>query len=374
MDIPSQLIVSAERLALTGSTSAIHHHFRSGRLVRLRRGYYLKTSEWVDATPSERFKWSAAAVGLAFEQPVFCRETAAVVLGVPTLRPPTFVDLATSSERITGRRAATFVVHGNNALANQARSVGNHPMRYVLQRETDAVIAGDFACTGPVQTALDVMCTSPFSSALVVAEGIARMLWEQGSLGQDARLSDHPRMALALDGVATDAAKSRASRIANLAHTKSESAGESFSSAAIELLGFEQPVQQHTIVDSGQFVARTDFWWPEQLVAGEFDGKQKYLEEGLRGDLSAEEVVYREKLREDRIRGWGFTLARWNWADLEQPGRLRQKLLRAGLRPRPGRPFLISRPQVPEWETIPGVAGLQRRTASSPGPGAPKPK
>ena len=334
MDIPPQLIVSAERLALTGSTAVIHRPFRAGRLVRLRRGYYVKTSTWVEATPAQRFEWSAAAVGLAFDQPVFCGESAAVVLGVPTLRPPEFVDLATSSERITGRRPATFVVHGNNALAEKARNAGNHPMRYVLRRDAQTVVSGQFSCTSPVQTAMDVMCSSSFSRALVVADGIARMLWQQGLLGQGACLIEHPGIALALDGIVADATKHRAVRIASLANTKAESVGESFSRAVIELLGFEQPLQQHTIVDSGQFVARTDFWWPEELIAGEFDGKQKYADEDMRGDWSPEEVVYQEKLREDSIRALGFTVVRWNWADLEQPGRLRQKLLRAGLRPR----------------------------------------
>ncbi|WP_284750937.1 hypothetical protein [Arthrobacter sp. efr-133-R2A-120] len=334
MDIPPQLIVSAERLALTGSTAGIHRPFRAGRLVRLRRGYYVKTSTWVEATPAERFEWSAAAVGMAFDQPVFCGESAAVVLGVPTLRPPEFVDLATSSERITGRRPATFAVHGNSVLAEKARNAGNHPMRYVLRRNAQAVVSGHFSCTSPVQTVIDVMCTSSFSSALVVADGIARMLWQQGLLGQDARLIEHPGIASALDRIVADAAKHRALRIASLAHPKAESAGESFSRAVIELLGFEQPLQQHMIVDSGQFVARTDFWWPEQSIAGEFDSKQKYADEDMRGDWTAEEIVYREKVREDSIRALGFTVVRWSWADLEQPGRLRQKLLRAGLRPR----------------------------------------
>ena len=98
MDIPPQLIVSAERLALSGSTSSIHRRFRAGRYVRLRRGYYVETSVWVEATPAERFEWSAAAVGLAFEQPVFHGESAAVVLGIPTLRTPPLVELATDSE------------------------------------------------------------------------------------------------------------------------------------------------------------------------------------------------------------------------------------------------------------------------------------
>ncbi|OOP62041.1 hypothetical protein BMF89_10305 [Arthrobacter sp. SRS-W-1-2016] len=315
MDIPPEIIISAERLALTGSTAVIYRPFRAGRLVRLRRGYYVKTSTWVEATPAQRFEWSAAAVGLAFEQSVFCGESAAVVLGVPTLHPPEFVDLATSTERTTGRRPATFVVHGKSVLAEKARNTGNHPMRYVLRRDAEAVVSGRFSCTSPVQTAMDVMCTSSFSRALVVADGIARMLVEQGSLGQDACLIEHPEIALALDGIVADATKHRAVRIASLANAKADSVGESYSRAVIELLGFEQPLQHHTD-DSDQFVARTGFWWPEHLIAGEFEGGQQ------------------EKPGEESIRALGITVVRWNWADLEQPGLLRQKLLRAGLRPR----------------------------------------
>jgi hypothetical protein len=232
MDIPPQIIISAERLALTGSTAVIHRPFKAGRLVRLRRGYYVKTYTWVEATPAQRFEWSAAAVGLAFEQPVFCGESAAVVLGVPTLSPPEFVDLATSSERLTGRRPATFVVHGKSVLAEKARNTGNHPVRYVLRRDVEAVVSGRFSCTSPVQTAMDVMCTASFSRALVVANGIARMLWERGLLGQDACLAEHPEIALALNGLAVGATKHRAVRIASLAHAKAESAGESFSRAS----------------------------------------------------------------------------------------------------------------------------------------------
>jgi hypothetical protein len=57
------------------------------------------------------------------------------------------------------------------------------------------------------------------------------------------------------------------------------------------------------------------------------------VQAALRGGSTAEEAVYREKLREDRIRALGHRFVRWRWADLTEPGRLRQKLLEAGLRP-----------------------------------------
>ncbi|BCW52811.1 hypothetical protein StoSoilB19_01850 [Arthrobacter sp. StoSoilB19] len=66
---------------------------------------------------------------------------------------------------------------------------------------------------------------------------------------------------------------------------------------------------------------------------GEFDGKGKYVQAALRDGMTADEAVYREKLREDRVRALGHGFVRWRWADLTDPSRLRCKLLAAGLRP-----------------------------------------
>ena len=89
--------------------------------------------------------------------------------------------------------------------------------------------------------------------------------------------------------------------------------------------------------DRSGFIGRSDFWWPQQRVVGEFDGKAKYVDPACRGGISAEEAVYREKLREDRIRALGYTDVRWAWSDVQSPDRLKRKLLAAGLRPRPKR-------------------------------------
>jgi hypothetical protein len=96
----------------------------------------------------------------------------------------------------------------------------------------------------------------------------------------------------------------------------------------------QQPVLQHVFQDQDGFIGRSDCWWPQRRVVGESDGKAKYVDAAVRGGLSAEQAVYREKLREDRIRGLGLGIVRWGWADVENPDRLGRKLLAAGLRPR----------------------------------------
>ncbi|WP_426997677.1 hypothetical protein [Pseudarthrobacter sp. N5] len=81
---------------------------------------------------------------------------------------------------------------------------------------------------------------------------------------------------------------------------------------------------QHDFTDGDGFIGRSDFWWPGERVVGEFDLKAKYVDPGIRGDVSAEEVLYREKLREDRIRSLGYGFVQWGWSDVDNPDRLKR--------------------------------------------------
>ncbi|TXK19218.1 type IV toxin-antitoxin system AbiEi family antitoxin domain-containing protein [Homoserinibacter sp. GY 40078] len=116
-----------------------------------------------------------------------------------------------------------------------------------------------------------------------------------------------------------------------LAHARpaSGSFGESACRATIVTLGFPEPALQAEFVDAaGRMYA--DFFWPEYRIAGEFDGKIKYTrEEFTRGDPS--EVVWREKLREDRLRRKVRTVVRFTWDDVRDPRALAALLESAGL-------------------------------------------
>ncbi|MGY4543824.1 hypothetical protein ACVWY0_003767 [Arthrobacter sp. UYNi723] len=334
MEIAPGLIDSAAILRTQAGTDAIHRDFRGGKLVRIRRGFYVPTSEWLRARPSERFVWSTTAVARSVKGAVLCGETAALANGLPTLRTPAFVELATTFPGRSGTRRSPLMVLGEEAMAKEVRETRSYPLRYRLRTAVEPVVQGEFRCTGLIQTAVDVMVASKLSQALVVADGLARRLPDEGVLPDDANLL---AVADIRDGIAAHpfgAARRRAEHVAGLASPRAESVGESYSRAAFEFLGFEQPVLQHQLRDDDGFIGRSDCWWPEQGVVGEFDGKAKYLDVDIRGDMTAEEAVYREKLREDRIRALGYGFVRWSWADVDNPDRLRRKLLAAGLRPR----------------------------------------
>lgn len=338
MEIPPGLIDSAAVLRTRAGTDSIHREFRAGRLVRIRRGFYVRTTDWIRARPSHRFAWSTAAVARSDKGAVLCGETAALACGLPTLKTPACVELATTLPGRSGTRRSPLLVLGEDGTAKEARDQRSYPLRYCLKVVAEPVQHGEFLCTGPVQTAVDVMASGRLSNALVIADGLARRMHKEGVLTADASLLDVTGI---MDRIAAHphaAARRRAELAAGLASPLAESVGESYSRAAFEFLGFEQPVLQHVFSDRDGFIGRSDFWWPGPGpgpgVVGEFDGKGKYVDAGLRGGITAEEAVYLEKLREDRIRGLGYGFVRWGWADVENPERLRRKLLAAGLRPR----------------------------------------
>ncbi len=101
-----------------------------------------------------------------------------------------------------------------------------------------------------------------------------------------------------------------AGRVVSFASTLSESAGESLARLAFEFLGLPTPLQQVEVYDDAGFIARLDFLWDEEYTAGEFDGRLKYT--GADPD-----VLYKEKLREDRLRDAGIEVLRFGWADAQ---------------------------------------------------------
>jgi very-short-patch-repair endonuclease len=93
--------------------------------------------------------------------------------------------------------------------------------------------------------------------------------------------------------------------------------------------GLPAPEPQHEIYgEDGRFVARVDFCWKEKRTIGEFDGKIKYGR-SLKPGQSIEDVLFKEKRREDALRDLGWQIVRWLWADLYRPGVIRDRVLRA---------------------------------------------
>jgi hypothetical protein len=124
----------------------------------------------------------------------------------------------------------------------------------------------------------------------------------------------------------------RCARMLDLADGRSGSPGESLSRVGMHVLGLPAPILQQQFWDGDGFVGTVDFWWPEQSIIGEFDGRGKYLRDEFLNGRSSADVVIAEKVREDRLRALGNGFTRWGWDIAHSLPRLREHLHRAGVR------------------------------------------
>lgn len=121
-----------------------------------------------------------------------------------------------------------------------------------------------------------------------------------------------------------------ARRVIGFANGLSGSPGESLSRVRIHELRFPAPILQQGFIDArGRIIV--DFWWPGFNLAGEFDGLVKYHRAEYMSGQTIEDVVVKEKLREDRLRRVGPSVSRWIWAEASRVRPLDAILTQAGL-------------------------------------------
>ncbi len=111
----------------------------------------------------------------------------------------------------------------------------------------------------------------------------------------------------------------RAGALVAMADGACESPLESLSRLFFVNHDIPTPQSQVTLTRHGRFLARSDFWWEMQRVAGEADGMAKYT------DLS---VLRAEKLRQERLEQTGIRVVRWTWYDVDRPPQARRTAAR----------------------------------------------
>lgn len=110
----------------------------------------------------------------------------------------------------------------------------------------------------------------------------------------------------------------RARSCCSLSSPLSESPGESWSAVLMHEHGIATPERQERFTDARGLVGRVDFWWPARRLVGEFDGRVKYGRLNPSG-RPPEDVLWDEKIREDRLRGLDTRVIRWTADDLHRP-------------------------------------------------------
>ena len=144
---------------------------------------------------------------------------------------------------------------------------------------------------------------------------------EGGVVTADSALHRHPELAEALHALQERGQAQPGSRTARLAlrlaRAEAESVGESLTRVACFRQGIPCPDLQHDVFDAaGHLLGRTDFYWEQARLIGEFDGKIKYQKFLRKGESSVDAVV-REKRREDRMRSTRCGMTRFTWSEVQ---------------------------------------------------------
>jgi hypothetical protein len=167
------------------------------------------------------------------------------------------------------------------------------------------------------RTVVDLACSLPLPDGVAVGDSALRLGAQPGNL------------LTTLSDVGTRHGIGRARRALGLLDARSESYGESVSRVLMLERGFPPPEPQLRLLNGhGVVAARVDFGWAGLGVAGEFDGRIKYGR-SLAPGQDLEEVLWREKLREDLLRDLGWQVVRWIWSDLHDPRAWFSRLERA---------------------------------------------
>ncbi len=291
--LPDPTVFSrGEAKALGWTDAAISRALRGGRLVAIRRGQLTAPSAPVDDPYLERDRAvivAASAAARARADSVISHHVAALLHGLPLLRPP------------PARPSLTVPPRARN------ESPDAHLLCATLTAD-DIVYVDGLPVTSIARTLVDLGRWDPTPSAVVAMDAALhlRLVTPDEIDTVVRRCWNWPRIA-------------RAARAIALVDARSESPLETVSRLAIQRLGLPTPVLQPEIVGAdGVFIGRVDFYWDEFGVVGEADGAGKYA----RSSTS----LLDEKRRQERLENREIVVARWGWDEVRRPSELRRRL------------------------------------------------
>ena len=296
---------SAQRLAARA---------KAGNLYRVRRGLYLPFELWQALTPWEKYRVQIQAVHeTAMRPPVFARQSAAAVLGLPYFGFRNPVETVVSGDKSGGQSSSG--VHRVKAIP------GDPPPWEMFGLQV----------TPPPQTARDLAVRLSFSDALPAMDKALQARTPQSWPWDRQRIFSPQDVLASAELLPNKTQRTRVARVVGYANGLSQSAGESKSRAVMILNGFPPPQLQVRFSDSNGLIGYPDFDWEEYQTLGEFDGYEKYSAQKYLKGRTPSKVVVEEKKREDRLRAKGYKVVRWLWEDLTDPRRLVRLLQGAGL-------------------------------------------
>jgi len=175
--------------------------------------------------------------------------------------------------------------------------------------DTDIQIVDALRLASPIRSAWDAATLTPPRTALTTVDGLLRR-----GLTTPEELHRVTEEMSGRWGVA------RVRTVFDLADGLSESPAESWTRWLLHQSGTPPAVLQFEVFDeSGRFVARVDFGWPDRKVALEYDGA--YHADPLQ--------QRKDRQRDEELRSLGWTVIHMTASDLRDPEHILCKLRRA---------------------------------------------
>ncbi|MCW4385871.1 hypothetical protein OH146_08800 [Salinibacterium sp. SYSU T00001] len=304
--------VLASDLTSPAELSELRRRRASGDLMRVLPGAYLPRAVH-NALAHERAHLATvrAAALTARDELVFAHQSAAVLWRMPLLGPPP-------------SRAHVSVPPQAGGRSNQSL------VRHASSRAFDPVEVDGLLTTPLARTAVDLAAALPFDAAVVVADAALRRT--------KSPLAGVPLTDVSPESLRREACRiplrrgaARASLAINFADGAAQLPGESVSRVSMLRAGVPAPVLQQELVGASGATYYVDFWWPQFVLIGEFDGAAKYSDPVFLAGRTPEQALLDEKAREDDLRLAGYRFCRWTWDVARNPRALRHRLALAGM-------------------------------------------
>lgn len=271
---------------------ALRAALRDRQMYRIRQGAYTAYDTWETSSPEDRHRLRCAAVILTHGRNVALSHTsAAVEFGLRLHNADLSKVHLTRLDKGAGYVTDDIVYHEG------------------LWTPDDIFQKDDFLLTSPARAALESASLQDVPSGLVTLDSLLDLdLGDEDALSREFKSQRHWPKTQHLHVTV------------RLTRRGAQSSGESLSRHMMWTQHVPEPqLQYHVYDDRGILIGITDFAWPDDGVLGEFDGRIKYGRLLKPGD-SVEEVVFREKQREDLLREvTGSFMVRFIWQDLQRP-------------------------------------------------------
>ena len=258
--------------------------------TRVRYGVYTSTPKWelLDERARELLV-DRAALLMCDGGTVLCHISAARVHGLALVDAPTGLTHVT---RLRTRGARLYAVKG---------SVKHHS-GLLLPDET--VQVDGVPVTSIPRTVIDLARDYGHRCGVVAADAAMALAVDPEGLYEQLERRVHDSQRATLLRVVADARPGAASPL------------ETLGRLVLTDLGYDDLVLQYPIELRPGWIVRADLYSPAHRHVFECDGRVKYRAATTIAD-DPEEALWREKRREDLIRGLGFGMTRLTWADLD---------------------------------------------------------